>query len=368
VIVRELTPDDARQSWDLAGLAFGYDTSGDPPDRGPDHGVGAFDHDGRLLGRAYGRPYSQWWVGREVSMCGVAGVAVHPDARGQGVVRRLMDALVDATAAPISVLFPTAPGIYRGLGWEVVGTLDTTLVPLTSLPRTADVRTRPLTAADLDGVHALYRSRGASGSGLLTREGPSFPDGPAALLASTDATTVVVEDGTVTGFLHYARGHGYRHGGPLRVHDLLASSPTARQALLAALGSWAAVVDGVRWRGSTAELATALPGTLPPAAESQPWMLRVLDAPASLEARGYVATGSASFAVGGQGYRLTASDGRGTVDDVPAEGLPGLAPQGLALLMAGVATRLFERGLASAPVPELEALTTGPPPEILDYF
>jgi predicted acetyltransferase len=367
VIVRELHDDDWEQRAALGSLVFGYPRPTEAPPSDGASRMGAFDGSGRLVAAVTGRAYEQWWVGRSVPMCGIAGVAVHPDARGQGLVRRLLDVLLERIEAPVSVLFPTAPGIYRGQGWEVVGTLDDTLAPLTALPQAAEVETRSAAPEDLPAIHALYTGRGRSGSGLLTREGPSFPDGPAGLLG-LDVVTVAVEGGRVTGYVSYDRGQGYVHGGPLRVWDCLATSAPAYRSLLASLATWSAVVDCANVRGTRADLETACPAALPAPAKAQPWMLRVLDPVAALGARGYLSDGSASFALAGQGFRLEVIGRKGELTAVPAGDLPALQPQGLALLHAGVAARLAERGLASRPVPELEALLAGPAPEILDYF
>jgi predicted N-acetyltransferase YhbS len=200
--LRPLTADDAEQAWNLSLLAFGGDPEAPPQPGPPGPAVGAFDERGRLLAAARARPYHQWWCGLPVPMAGIAGVAVHPDARGQGLVGRLMDALVGSAEQPVSALFPTAPRIYRRLGWEVVGRLDHTVVPVSSLPRAAQVPLRGATPGDLTALTALYDERGRAGSGLLTRTGPSFAKGPAGLLEH-QVVTLAVEDGIVVGYLAY---------------------------------------------------------------------------------------------------------------------------------------------------------------------
>ena len=365
-MIRELTGDDWPQRRALGGLAFGYTAPEDLPPETPAIRVGAFEAD-RLLATAAGRPYTQWWHGRPVEMCGIAGVAVHPDARGRGLVRQLMGEIAARTEAPVSVLYPTAPGIYRGMGWEVVGTLDETLVPLGALPAQPLTPTRSARKEDLPRLHELYTERGRQGSGLLTREGPSFPGGVDGLL-DLDVVTVAEEGGRITGWISYSRGQGYRHGGPLRVWDCVASTPVAMQSLLAGLTSWSAVVDHVRWRGSTADVALACGAQVPPPEEAQPWMLRVLDVRAALEARGWGVDGTVAFATDGSGWRVTVSSGTASVEATAAAGLPVLHPRGLALLFAGSDPgRVVRAGLLDRPVPDL-ALFAGPAPEIADYF
>ncbi len=372
-MLRVLTDDDLEQAWRLSMLAFGGDPAAVLPSPDPARtgsvAVGAFDSTGRLIGKAVGLDHVQWWGGRPVPMLGIAGVAVLPDARGQGLLPQLMDLLVAQSTYAISVLFPTAAGIYRRLGWEVVATLDHTPVPLSALPRRSSCTLRAATEGDLSAIQELYAQRGARTAGLLTRTGPCFPTEPKGAFAS-DVVTLAVEDGRVTGYVSYDRGRGYRGGGQLRLEDCVTSTPTALRSLLSSLGSWDSVVDSVLWRGSTDDLALQLSGPVPPPTEVQPWMLRVLDPVAAVAARGFGPGGwHGAFAVAGQGFVLEVADGRGSLGLMPADGLPLLAPQGLSLLFAGVAAgRLLAAGLLDRPVPGLEAAFAGPRPEILDYF
>ena len=369
--IRLLGDDDREQAYHLSNLVFGGDLSApmpeDPPPAGPR--VGAFDERDRLVAKAFARPYDQWWGGRPVPMAGIAGVAVGPEHRGKGLVRRMMDALLETTDAPVSSLFPTAPSIYRPLDWEVAGTYDSTPIPLTWLPTKATVDVRAAEDGDLPAIAALYEERGATSSGLLVREGESFPKGIKGIL-EIDVVTVAVEAGVLTGYASYSRGRGYVNGGPLTLWDCIVRTPDAMQSLLAGLAGWSSVVDDVRWRGSTEDLALSIKRSLPPPSKSQPWMLRVLDPVAAVAARGFApGSTSASFAMGGSGYRLEVADGQGQLSAVPADDLPVVQPRGLALLYAGIATgRLARNGLADRDLPELEEAFRGPRPEILDYF
>src|SRR5947209_2388132 len=119
-------------------------------------------------------------------MGGIAGVSVHPDARGRGHASALMRDLLPvmrAAGQPISVLFPTGVGVYRPVGWEVVGSLDDTRIATRDLKpwRAAeDVGVRTAMPADVPAIRDLYVGLGVNG--LLTREGPEFPSGAEAVL------------------------------------------------------------------------------------------------------------------------------------------------------------------------------------------
>src|SRR4029450_10565104 len=52
----------------------------------------------RLLPVARYHRFMQYWLGREVPMAGVAGVAVAPEERGRGVGRTMMSAMLEKIA------------------------------------------------------------------------------------------------------------------------------------------------------------------------------------------------------------------------------------------------------------------------------
>jgi predicted acetyltransferase len=86
---------------------------------------GAYEGD-RLVGTARYLDLRQWWRGRVMPMAGVSGVKVAPEARGRGVATRLLTELLSVLTGlgyPISVLYPTAPGVYRSRGFEFGGGL-----------------------------------------------------------------------------------------------------------------------------------------------------------------------------------------------------------------------------------------------------
>ena len=361
--IRSLTDDDLQQCWDLSMLGFGGDRSSTPEAGPPSHHVGAFDDTGRLLAKMVARTYQQWWCGRPVPMTGIAGVVVHPDGRGQGLVPQMTEVLLADAPEPVSVLFPSAPGIYRRLGWEVVGSLDETVLPLRGLPSgKQSVTLRGAVPADLKGLQELYAARGRTGSGLLTRTGSSFTT----TVLDRDVVTVAEQDGEVSGYVAYDRGTYDAHR--IKVRDCLASTPEALSALVGSLGSWSALVDTMAWRGSTLDLQLLLGFRVPAPVSVQAWMLRVLDPVAAVTARGFGLDGTAAFSLAGVGHQLVVREGRGVLEPREVDGLPVVTPQGLALLFAGVGRSLHRSGHADRPVVELEAAFAGPPPEMLDYF
>lgn len=385
-----LGEDDLEQSWQLGRLAFGVGPEVAAPTwPRPFTALGVRDARGRLLAKASLQDYAQWWGGRQVPMGGVAGVAVHPDARGQGLASLLVRELLAVMAGrgqAVSALYPTVVGLYRSLGWEVVGTLDETVLRTGDLAAAGQhappsgVVVRTADPGDAAALTEVYDAYARDGSGLLTRTGPMFTGGPAG--ADTDLTAVAVDAaGKVQGCLRYDRGRGYRGEAELSVRELLAASPGAFAALLQALGGWHPVAPRTRWRGSTAALGLLLPAAVPSPERRQPWMLRIVDPPAAVAARGWTADCDVAFRLVdeagpratpgdvGRSWRLVVRSGQGSLEPGPAGG-PVLHERGLALLYSGAADTAAVRraGLLDGSLPGLDAALAGPRPELLDYF
>jgi predicted acetyltransferase len=382
VTVRLLTADDIEQVSDLSQLAFGYRSDTRPTELRGAYGIDG--PDGRLLAVARIRDYEQLWGGRRVAMGGVAGVAVHPDGRGRGLASTLMRGLLPVMRAarqPVSALFPTGVGVYRPVGWEVVGALEDTRMATRDLQptRRADgVRVRTAGPADIPALRGLYEGLGRNG--LLIREGPEFPRGADAVLEHDVVSVAESADGRLLGYASYSRGTGYREGSELRLWDVVGSEPAGTAALLTSLSSWSTVASTALWRGPTDELALHVSGPLPPPVQSQAWMLRIVDAVEATTQRGFPAEVAldAGFVLEDPdvpehsgGWRLSVSGGRGTLERVAGTAdLPVLHVRGLALLYAGVAdvAGLLRVGLLDRPVRGLDAVFAGQRPVILDYF
>ncbi|MDT7537139.1 MAG: hypothetical protein QOI82_724 [Actinomycetota bacterium] len=379
---RPLGADDIEQVWRLNQLAFGYRTDAPPEDIGVTFGIDG--PDGRVVASARIRSYEQIWGGRAVPMGGIAGVAVHPDARGRGQASGLMRDLLPvmrAAGQPISVLFPTGVGVYRPVGWEVVGSLDDTRIATRDLKpwHAADeVAVRTAAPADVAAIRKLYLGLGVNG--LLTREGPEFPAGAEAVLEHDVVALAEDVDGGAVGYTSYSRGTGYRESSELRIWEFVNRNGAAAAALLRSLVSWSTVASNVLWRGSTAELARHIAGPVPSPTRRQPWMLRIVDAPGAVGRRGFTEgiEVDASFVLDDPditehagGWRLKVADGRGSLEPLTSTaGLPRLHVRGLALLYAGVAdvSALLRAGLLDHPVGGLDRAFAGQEPQILDYF
>ena len=293
---RPVGPDDIAASVTLSAEAFGSLPAGFTPpsaDTWPlpgRHSWGTWDGD-RLVARVMGREYHSWWHGRAVPTCGIAAVAVAAERRGSGLLDPLMATVLEQglreRGEVVSTLFPTAPGIYRRYGYEVV----TSLLEV----ELADRRPGPGGAADPGGDAAAghRRRRGRRTPGL--RDVGGRPQRP----ADPDRTVVPRRRGRGARGVHrdhprgrrgrggrlrsWHRGSGYDDSSILEVDDLVSLHAGATRSLWALLGSHASVTGRVRLSTSGEDpVRLALPFAEWRVTKQVPYMLRVHDVPGAL--------------------------------------------------------------------------------------
>lgn len=298
--VRDLGADDARAYRALSTGAFG----GREPAAGPrpfspaETAIGIDSAslpggvDGVVAAGARIR-HDRITVGGGVAACGgIAGLAVHPAHRGNGLFGPLLTAVIarcQAEQMAFSMLYPSNPAIYRRFGYQEVARENEVQVPLGDLQRLRPVPGRrlvPVTEQTMPRVRALYRELTAGDNGMLLREGPLFPDG----LPGDGWSAVLLEDadGNDHGYLSWTRAAEYEAVEGLEVHEILGRTREDRVALLQSLGSWSTVTAHARLRLRTEDpVLDVLPSGRVKAAPGIPGivMMRVIDTAAALEAR-----------------------------------------------------------------------------------
>ncbi len=275
----------------------------------------------------------QFWHGRAVPMAGVAGVKVAPELRGAGLGRALMAALLELIAArgyPVSVLYPATSSIYRSLGWELAGAHYETVLPVRALTR--------LTAPDPDlagtGGADVRRADGADGAaaglpgGRLRRAGPADAGQVTSVLAAVHAARAdsgpVVRETSVfagwlaepgrfcyladDGFVAYRWADGHRE---ILVNRAVAGSAATARAIWSVLASHATMAhtlrgylapdDPLAWLAHEADVDLG---------HRWRWMLRLVDAPAAIAARGFPAAVTARVPLAVTDRQRPANTGR----------------------------------------------------------
>lgn len=323
---------------------------------------GAFNG-GQMIGSARYYDLRQWWYGRALPLAGVASVKIAPEARGRGVGRALMTGLLSAMnerGYPLSVLYPSALGFYRTLGWEQAGGRYYGQIPgraLTALLPPDPEVARPGRAGEADSAATLRRAGPGDAEEVLAVLGAvhaaALDCGPSTFdvasvrrdLAGDDHFSYLADDG----FLSY-----YWDGSPdvIEVGVLRAASARTAATLWRIVGSHAAQAETVRacvgprdpigWLTAERDVAPALWGR---------WMLRVLDPVAAVVGRGFpvgtqisvpLRLADAALTANAGCYTLTVADGIGRLvkagsagDGAPSDAVV-LGPRGFAALFAGV--------------------------------
>jgi predicted acetyltransferase len=393
---RPLTRDDFDQSMALSREAFGHlpqgatqATAADFPRPGY-HAFGSFDGD-HLVARVVTREYHSWFGGSAVPTGGIAGVAVTAERRGEKLLDDLFRAALDdgfrERGEVVSTLFPTAPGIYRKFGYELISSYDEVEIPSSALAglRAGDrVRTRRATPADFDAVREVYDAWATAQNGPLTRRGPSFPTDAEGFIEAFTGVTLAIDDaGEIVGFASWQRGQGWGESATLEVSDLLALSADGYRALWRVRGSFGSVVGRVRVCTSGDDVARlSLPSAHWNVVARSPYMLRVHDVPGAFAARDWPVDGEVSFTVAvdhvgtaNGSWHLVIEQGKATC--APGSESSGglvLTPSGLALAWAGAQTcaNLRMAGHLSGGTAEddtvLDRLLEPRPIHIRDYF
>ncbi len=385
--IRAVAPgDDLEALFDLSRRAFG--PASGPPVPGParasrqaqldaaidERRVFAAFAGGTLVASARYHSMRQWWHGRSMPMAGVAAVMVAPEHRGQGVGRALTAVLLEAIAArgyPVSVLYPATTPIYRSLGWELAGGHHRAAIPARSL--------RAFVPPDV-----TRKSSGPPGDEPAGTEHPAAvrragPDDAGEVLAvigraherARDCGPNTRDRGTVARWLAdpelfaYLAADGFLayhwHGGhnEIFVERAVASSDRTTRALWSIVASHSSIAATVRARIGpadplwwlTRESDTSL-------SDREMWMLRVVDAPAAIAARGFAASAQLSLPLwieddareGNSGlWELSVIGGRGNLVHSPEATRPlTIGARGLAALYAGTPMATLRRaGLAA---------------------
>lgn len=392
--IRPLTTADEEPAYRLRVRAFSSDPDAefdaDVPYVPPKRRLGAFDG-GRMIGHLACWEFGQWYGGRRVPMGGVAGVAITPESRRQGVASALLRrALRDMyeRGELVSALYPVTHVPYRRLGWEIAGVWPRRTVPTTALrdlPRPAEgTAVRAATVDDLTAVGRVYATWARSRPGMLDRS----ELWTRRQLAPEDGMQLYVaeREGAVVGYAGFEHASTDEPHAAFRIDslDLIGVDADAELALWHLIGSHASVAPTTRYVGAPEDplLFHLREHDLREEPLRSVWMNRLVDAAGAVAARGYrpgpdvavpLALSDASVPENSGAQVLEVSDG--TANLTPGGGGRVQLDIGtLSCLFSGylTASELSHLGrLRGATVDDLAALDatfSGSTPWMRDYF
>ncbi len=324
-----------------------------------------------------------WLGGRSVPLAGVAAVGVPPEERGRGLARTLVGETLRelrAEGVALSALYASTERVYRAVGYEQAGSRYQYRAPIPSLAVRAgdDLALRPIDPKDTLTLAPLYARWAAAGAGLLDR----CPAIWQRLVRERESAPVRAYLAGDEGYVVYAQRDGGSARYDLEVRDFVALTPRALRRLWAHLSSHHTVGGQVEWCGPAVDPRCAvLPEQVEAVARPERWMLRLVDLPAALTARGYpepldltldLEVTDALLPENAGRWRLQVAGGRAAVEaggsgDLRAD-VRGLAPLYTGLHTAAeIATAGLLTGDPKA-LAKASLLFAGPAPWMPDYF
>lgn len=242
-------------------------------------------------------PMAQYFGGRSVPMLGIAGVAVAPEARGRGLARWMMRECIRRAREEgfaLSGLYASTQSLYRQAGYEQAGHRFLIRVALSQI----DVRDRggpvtPLTDAEDSEIRACYAAFASRFDGMLDR-GPyvwgrirKFRD------ETYHGFGVRDSEGRLDGYVFLTQRRKPESGRhDVILSDLVFLNGAAGRRLLGFLADFQTIGDDLVFAAGPAHPALMLLGQQRYRIEFKGyWMIRVVDAAAALQARGYAGTG-----------------------------------------------------------------------------
>lgn len=242
--------------------------------------------------------FDQWFAGAGIGCCGITRVGTLPEHRATGFGTACTDALLTRARAggtPIASLYPAVLRPYRRMGFEIAGSNTNHRVAIDGLPADVSAPTAEIVDVDRD----LAEIRESYRAWVMDATGPVEPVEDRywrdrLLTRPTEATyraVVVREAGRVRGFAAFRR---VPTEGTLDVSFglscelMFATTPGARSGLLNYFRGFRGLGQWLEWPGPQSDpFALSLPETFVHTESRHDWMMRLLDVPAALEARGY---------------------------------------------------------------------------------
>lgn len=399
-----LQPDELAEDARIRSQAFSVDVGPADPDRPgvPLDRVHVARLGGELVGTATVFSFGQWFGGRSVPMGGVAGVAVAPHARGMGIARQLIaDAIVAMRdrGEVLSALYPTAPPLYRSMGYEFAGRYERTTVDLHTVAAAAkrqagdpSLQAKPIAGSDIQQLRPLYDRLAAESPGWLDRSdlfwrrigheiNPDRHNRFCYLL--TDNGGEIRAGLTVS---HRAGVEPLKFG--LDIGGPFADSPDAMRAALSLVANMGATADRATFSLPVEQLGLAMPAAYLDHADSWLWMARIVDLAGAVRARGYSRHVTADVALAVHDPVAPWNDGRWLLSvangEARVERIEDDAPQRPDIValdiqtLSGLFTGFLQPGslagagrLPNASPEALDALASifaGPAPRLVDFF
>jgi len=245
----------------------------------------------RVVGTILLTPMGIYFGGQSVPMMGIAGVAIDPAVRGHGVARWMLEQALQETrdrGVPLAGLYSALHPLYRRVGFEHAGSHCGVSVPLHLLPSSSR-RFEAFEEADMDAVKACYHAWASPNDGHLDR-GPYCWNRVKNVRGQEMNGYVSRNDaGEVDAYIFCRQKSisDVEEKHVLNIKDFGASSREGLDGLMGFIRGFSSIADRANWTGGmTHPILTALGDRRYSVELKDHWMLRVVDVPGALVARG----------------------------------------------------------------------------------
>lgn len=248
---------------------------------------------GRLAGGLGLYRMGQWFGGRAVPMAGVAAVGVGPEHRRTGAARTLMAGALGELrreGVALSALHASTSALYRSVGYERAG-LRCQLAQPVRLIGLADreLPVHRLEPGDPGPLRGPYAARARLTAGNLDRAEAIWSRLFRVHQGDVHAYGVGPAPDALEGYAVFTQPQG-PHGYALALRDFVATTGRAARRLWTLFADHGSLAHEVTWWGAPVEpLLGHLPEQDHAVREHEAWLLRIVDLPAALTARGYPA-------------------------------------------------------------------------------
>lgn len=341
-------------------------------------------------------PMGQYFGGTSVPVLGIAGVAVAPEARGEGLARCLMQECLKECAAegmPLSNLYASTQELYRQVGYEQAGHRFVTTVPYSQMTAdrrdaATDERTLTVSAArpeDEAEIRACYAAFARCYDGMLDR-GPYVWRRTRQLREALYPGFVVRDAaGRLDGYVFLTQDRDAKTGRhDVVVSDYAFTTAQAGRKILSFLGNFGSMMhECVLPGGPLHPLAHLMSQQRFKVEKKDFWMVRVTDVPRAIAARGYNAAVEATVVLdiaddlipaNARSFEVRVSRGRGIAGNAgAARSGVRVGVRGLAAMYAGLvsARQCVALGWASGDEDSIDranAIFPGGSPAMTDHF
>lgn len=238
--------------------------------------------------------FGQYFGGQAIRAAGITCVGVAPEVRGAGVAAEFMRGVMNELAEsdfPLSVLYPSTYGLYRKAGFEPAGIRARFQLDVASL----GIRNRarpiiPLKMANADRVRDLYDRLAPRFPGKIARTEREWHRILQMGVQPVYIYGVPVAGGgrDLDGYVIFHQTGAERAPYEIHIRDAFAASRDAAERILAFLGDHGTMAGAAYYESGHADpLLSAAREEWVKITDRILWMVRVLNVPQALAARGY---------------------------------------------------------------------------------